>query len=648
MTMNNQKTTNAFITHRKRMKTHHIHTLFLMLLLCMMSSTGYTQEPSAIHTDSIVGDWEGNIVVNENKSVGILWRFEVSDTGTLVGYMGPVSKGVATIPMQDIVVSDSAIRFEIHSEGSYSGEISGKQITGHWTSGSGKVLTMNMAREVTKQQISNRFESTTEKNTIYQSIELGDVAAVEAFLKEGNDMNALDDQGFTLLFNAIKNDRTHKVTTYLLDQGANPNIDCNDLTPLMFAVAYQNHTIIKELIAHKAAINYVSSDKQTALVYAIKGRDPKTLQLLLDYGANPNLEIQDAYTAIDVAKKENIKEILEVLHIPYEGVSDGPYVQESTTGRTAVWIHKGKTHVENSISNTSKSIQYKDMSATLHTGNKVEVEKLEYYGVSKIAAISDIHGQYDTFITLLKNNNIIDQQGTWSFGDGHFVIAGDIFDRGSHVTEVLWFLYDLEKQAAQRGGKVHVLLGNHDVMVLNGNLRSVHPKYTEIARILEKPFHTLFRKETVLGNWLRTRPVLVKLNTFLFTHGGLHPDLVTKEVSLDQINSEFKNQLIESELPEGRNELGTYLHRGDGPIYYRGYFQGELATDTQIDQLLNHFQVSNIVVGHTTHRQIETRYDGKVIVIDANMKSGQMAEILLWESDAFIRGDLTGKKLPLE
>ncbi len=623
-------------------------TLYLMFLLCMMSSIGYTQESSTTDTDAIVGDWEGNIVVNENKSVGILWRFEASDTGVLAGYMGPVSKGVATIPMQDMVVSDSVISFTIHSEGSYSGEISEKQITGHWTSGSGKVLPMNMAREATKQQISNRFEGTTVKNTIYQSIKLGDVAAVEAFLKEGDDINKIDNQGFTLLFNAIKNDRKHKVTKYLLDQGANPNIDCNNITPLMFAVAYQNHTVIKELIAHKAAINYISSDKQTALVYAIKGRDPKTLQLLLDYGATPNLEIEDNYTAIDIAKKENIKEILEILDIPYEGVSDGPYVQESTTGRTAIWIDKGETHVENSIPNSSESIQYKNRSVKLHTGNRVEVEKLEYDEVSKIAAISDIHGQYDTFITLLKRNNIVDEQGAWNFGDGHFVVAGDIFDRGPNVTEVLWFLYDLEKQAALHGGKVHVLLGNHDVMVLNGNLRSVHPKYTEIARILEKPFHTLFSNETVLGNWLRTRPVLVKLNTFLFTHGGLHPDLVTKDVSLDQINTEFKNQLIESELPAGRNELGTYLHRGDGPIYYRGYFQGELATDTQIDQLLNHFQISNIVVGHTTHRHIETRYDGKVIVIDANMKSGQMAEILLWESDAFIRGDLTGKKISLK
>ena len=39
----------------------------------------------------------------------------------------------------------------------------------------------------------------------------------------------------------------------------------------------------------------------------------------------------------------------------------------------------------------------------------------------------------------------------------------------------------------------------------------------------------------------------------LFTHGGLHPDLVSKNVSLKQINTEFKQQLVESELL--RNEM---------------------------------------------------------------------------------------------
>jgi hypothetical protein len=628
----------------------------LLNILCsliasfMINTTSFAQVQSINqnNTSRIKGEWEGNMVINESKSIGILWRFEKTDQGKLIGFMGPASKGLATMPMQDIKLNDSTLYFSIHSEGSYLGQISETYIKGIWSSKSGKKLVLYMARELSQEQLSERFTKTKDPNDIHQSIKLGDVEAVKIFLSKGDDINKLYGKGQPLLFDAIKGDRSNKVTKYLLAQGADVNINIEGITPLMYAVAYQNNSIVQELINHKVDINYISGENQSAVVFAIKGRNPEVLQLLIDNGGDPSIKIEGEYSAIDLAKEENIREILEVLDIPYEGNSDGPYVVQSDTGVTAIWVHKDKIHTEDIDSKNMQTILYEEMKASLWGHNPSEVTKLEYNGDFKLAAISDIHGQYDTFITLLKNNAIIDKDGQWNFGNGHFVVAGDIFDRGPQVTEVLWFLYDLEKQAEKEGGKLHVLLGNHDVMVLNGNLRSVHPKYTEIANVLKKPFNTLFNKGSVLGDWLRTRPVLVKINDVLFTHGGLHPDLVNKNLSIDQINSIFKQQLIESELPEDRNELGNYLHRKNGPIYYRGYFQGELATDQQINNLLKHFKISNIVVGHTTHKQIETRYNGKVIVIDANLKSGNMGEILLWENGEFVRGDLSGEKSPLD
>ncbi|WP_169734631.1 ankyrin repeat domain-containing protein [Maribacter antarcticus] len=623
----------------------------LILLFVFNSPTSAQELPlnEKIST-SIKGKWEGNLVVNENTSVGILWNFKTSNEGQRIGFMGPASKGVATIPMQELIVNKTTLRFSVHSEGSFSGVISETGIKGTWSSQSGKQLVLYMARELTEEQLSKRYTKVSNGDTldIQQEIALGNVEAVKTFLSKGNAIDSLYGKGTTLLFTAIKKDRTHKVATYLLENGANPNVVTDALTPLMYAVAYQNHTMVKELIAYKADVNFISAEKQSAIVFAIKGRDPEALQLLVDNGANPSLKLKGDYSAIDLAKKENIKEILEVLNMPYEGVSDGPYVIQSETGRIAYWVNKSETHRQKISTQDSKIIEYKGVKAKLWGNTPEEVKQLAYNGNVKIAAVSDIHGQYDTFIKLLKNNSVIDNQGKWSFGNGHFVVAGDMFDRGPQVTEVLWFLYDLEKQAEEKGGKLHVLLGNHDVMVLNGNLRSVHPKYTEVAKILKTPFNTLFNKRTVLGDWLRTRPVLVKINNILFTHGGLHPDLVEKGLSIEEINSEFKQQLVASELDENRNELGGFLHRANGPIYYRGYFQGELATNGQIDALLKHFKISTIVVGHTTHKEIEMHYDGKVIVIDANMKSGTMGEILLWQNGVFSRGNLLGEELALK
>ncbi|WP_415222487.1 ankyrin repeat domain-containing protein [Psychroserpens sp.] len=623
---------------------------FITLFVINSNISAQELSPNKKNNISIKGKWEGNLVVNENKSIGILWNFNTSNKGQLIGHMGPASKGAATIPMQDLKVTETTLSFSIHSQGSFLGLISETGIKGTWSSQSGKQLLLYMARELTQEQLSKRFtkSSNGDKINIQQEIALGNVQAVKTFLSNGNAIDSLYGEGQTLLIYAIKKDRTYKVAKYLLENGANPNLVTDGLTPLMYAVAYQNHTMIKELITHKADVNFMSVEKQSAIVFAIKGRDAEALQLLMDNGADSSIKIRDDYSVIDLAKEENIKELLKVLNVPYQGVSDGPHVMQSVTGRTAIWVYKGETHAQEINSKDSQSIEYNGVKATLWNNTPKEVKQLVYNGNFKIGAVSDIHGQYDTFIKLLKNNGVIDNQEKWSFGNGHFVVAGDIFDRGPQVTEVLWFLYDLEKQAEEKGGKLHVLLGNHDVMVLNGNLRSVHPKYTEIGKILEKPFNTLFNKGTVLGDWLRTRPVLVKVNNILFTHGGLHPDLVTKGLSIEDINNEFKLQLVASEMADKRNELGDFLHRDNGPIYYRGYFQGELATDEQIDALLTHFKISTIVVGHTTHRQIEMHYDGRVIVIDANMKSGNAGEILFWESGEFVRGTLTGEKLELD
>ncbi|MDY8135906.1 ankyrin repeat domain-containing protein [Aquimarina sp. 2201CG5-10] len=630
------------------MITQVFNLIYCFITIFLLSTSAPVQEQNVNDNNvtNILGNWEGNIIVNEKKSIGILWRFEKSNQGKLVGFMGPASKGIANLPMQDIVVTDTTLKFKIHSEGSYSGKINSEGITGVWNAQERKKLVLNMYRQSNKEKelLKGNHEII---NDIHKAIELGDVKSVKAFLDKDNDINKRYDKGYTLLFYAIKHDRTYKIAKYLLNQGADPNLITDGITPLMYAVGYRNHTILKELIDHKANANYANDQNQTALVFAIKSRDKDALQLLLDNGADPHQKLKDNYTAIDLAKKENIRDVLEILGIPYEEPSDGPYVTEYDTYRTAEWVYKGIKHTQKFDSKTPQSIEYNGMKATLWESNPKEVEKLVYNGDFKIAAVSDIHGQFDVFIELLQNHGIINHNHKWNFGNGHFVVTGDIFDRGPQVSEVLWFLYDLEKQAEQKGGKLHVLLGNHDVMVLNGNLRSVHPKYTEISNVLDRPINSLFTKGTVLGDWLRTRPVLVKINNMLFTHGGFHPDVVTKGLSIDQINREFKKQLIESELPESRSELGNYLHRAHGPIYYRGYFQGERATTQQIDQLLKHFEITNIIVGHTTHREIETRYKGKVIVIDANMKSGESGELLLWRSGEFIRGTLSGKKSPL-
>ena len=334
-------------------------------------------------------------------------------------------------------------------------------------------------------------------------------------------------------------------------------------------------------------------------------------------------------------------------------INDGPYVFFKEKQYDAFWVCDGEVIKNTYVSTAAPTVFNRcNMPAVIYGMETPETKILSYAGDFPVAALSDFHGQYDLMITLLQNNRVIDENKQWSFGNGHFVITGDIFDRGDKVTEILWFLYDLERQAERVGGKVHLTLGNHEVMVLNGKLRYLASKYHAVSKKLNVDFESLFGKDTILGSWLRSKPVLVKINNMLFAHGGFHPSLAEKNYSLQEINRVFKDNLVESELPNKRKGFAKFLHRRDGPIWYRGYFAKERnkdngATAQEIEFLLNHFKVKHLIVGHTSQDKIETRFGGKVIAIDSSIKRGKYGEILFVDNGKMWRGTLSGDKLPL-
>ena len=328
-------------------------------------------------------------------------------------------------------------------------------------------------------------------------------------------------------------------------------------------------------------------------------------------------------------------------------VNDGPYVDIQSDHYLISWVCKNKL---SSIKVKLDKLPYKfkecGLKATIDS-RTFTPDKVKYKGDFKVAAFSDMHGQLDLAQKLLINNGIIDKKGNWNFGDGHLVITGDIFDRGPKVTEALWFIYQLEQQAEQAGGKIHFLLGNHEVMVLNGDLRYLHPKYNEVAKLYKQPFEQLFGKETLLGQWLRSKSVLVKINDALFAHGGFHPDLAKDKLKLKHINQVFRDNLVKANLKEPRDGLGKYLHKTNGPIWYRGYFKDDGASSEELDIILKHFKINHLIVGHTSMKAVESHHQGRVIAIDSSLKRGQYGELLFIKGDKMWRATLEGKKIRL-
>jgi len=206
----------------------------------------------------------------------------------------------------------------------------------------------------------------------------------------------------------------------------------------------------------------------------------------------------------------------------------------------------------------------------------------------RIVAIGDIHGSYDGFVSILQRAGLVDDDAHWIAGETTFVQTGDIFDRGVEVFEVLDLLMRLEQEAAAAGGKVIVLLGNHEGMNLVGFFRDVNPdlyatfvdkksekrrkaaykdfkkywraKAEEIlnAPVAEVPddvkeqwmaaippgwleYKEALGPETHYGSWLHQRPVAVVINGVLFVHAGVGPDLAG--LSVDEINAKVASEL---------------------------------------------------------------------------------------------------------
>jgi len=271
-----------------------------------------------------------------------------------------------------------------------------------------------------------------------------------------------------------------------------------------------------------------------------------------------------------------------------------------------------------------------------------------YKGVDSIIALSDVHGQYAKYLDILKANNGIDRDLNWKFGKGHLVFLGDAFDRGDRVTELLWHLFDLEKQAAKAGGMVHVLLGNHEDMVFGGDLRYMNEKYKIVEALTNSTYPDLYSENSVLGKWLRNQPVMISINDILFVHAGISIDLVRMKLNMNQVNKLFSGKIIgKYTAPDNKDKKVELLAGNNGPLWYRGYFEDSTFSESKLDSILSFYSNKHIIVGHTTLKITKGLFKNKIIGIDAGIGYEQPGEVLLYKNNDFFVGSVKGERSKL-
>ena len=312
---------------------------------------------------------------------------------------------------------------------------------------------------------------------------------------------------------------------------------------------------------------------------------------------------------------------------------DGPYVLRGGDGRYESWSvevaadgpHKRVSALKPGATLTIPAVgAYPPFAVQLRAPVESAPDVVTAPAKSPIFVVADTHGEFEILAQMLTSQKIVDARLRWSFGRGHLVVLGDVFDRGPNHLEILWLLYGLEAQAAKAGGGVHLVLGNHETMALSGDLRYLNPKYVESAQALGVPDYSfLFPSDSVLGQWLRSRPVVMKVNDLLCLHGGISRALVDRKLSLADINGTVR-QVLAGQVPAADAERADFLMTTLGPLWYRGYFAEQKdftgATQDDVDLTLSQFGVKRILVGHTIVPTITPLFGGKVIAVQVYPK----------------------------
>lgn len=276
----------------------------------------------------------------------------------------------------------------------------------------------------------------------------------------------------------------------------------------------------------------------------------------------------------------------------------------------------------------------------------------EYEPAEKIFAVSDIEGNYYAFVKLLIGNGITDENLNWVFGTGHLVLNGDFVDRGKYVTQVLWLIYKLEQEAQATGGKVHFINGNHEAMNLEGDFRYVVDKYKRLAEKLDLSYDEFYSEKNEIGRWLRSKNIIEKIGNVLFTHGGISPTLIRKDLQINDLNNLARAAYgTDLESSDTISDKGIIFGRF-GPLWYRGlvedYKYYPKSTLSEVNKLHLFFNTEKVVVGHTIVEDISTDYDGKVVRIDlhhpSDSNSEEESKALLIENGVLYKVDIKGER----
>lgn len=258
--------------------------------------------------------------------------------------------------------------------------------------------------------------------------------------------------------------------------------------------------------------------------------------------------------------------------------------------------------------------------------------------VNRIIVLGDIHGDMEVLKKSLMLSKLINDKDEWIGDDTVVVQVGDQIDRCRYAGtdcslkqatdndegndwNILKYMTDLHAKATDKGGAVYSLVGNHELMNVQGDMRYVsyegfkefddwkpHEKY-EMPENIKNKRKWAFAPGNHVADFLAcTRQMALIIGSNLFVHAGILP-YIAKKYSVEDLNKLLSLYLWDM-LDENTKKEHKDLWSGKkSPLWIRDYGNMGIAKEKSenykenkckiFDDMKDIYKIDRIYIGHT-------------------------------------------------
>lgn len=263
----------------------------------------------------------------------------------------------------------------------------------------------------------------------------------------------------------------------------------------------------------------------------------------------------------------------------------------------------------------------------------------------RVLSIGDLHGDFAQTSGILRSLGLMNEAGGWSGGRDVLIQTGDIADRGHQEFDVYRALFRLQDEAPASGGEVIMLLGNHELMNLQGDFTYASSKAGSASEDRLANRSDAFGPAGWLGKRLRQRAQVVARigeeygfsHPVLYAHAGILPEVAASldvqsndsethqggQHAADALNAAVRRRLWNKTSSELRGDKDVYFSDA-GPMWTRHLARSrDAGLCVELEQSLRVFGATRMVVGHTpqTDGKVHHRCLGRLVLADTIISS---------------------------